>query len=109
MKERNHRCDYCGRMFARKDTLRRHMEDGCSKRFDIGTLDLRLGNCETIHGSGRQLTGDPLSLLGPPSGGLPPMSIATLGSNNNIATNTTPSMRSRDSAVDPSPEHSWGR
>ena len=23
MKERNHRCDYCGRMFARKDTLRR--------------------------------------------------------------------------------------
>ena len=24
MKERNHRCDYCGRMFARKDTLRRY-------------------------------------------------------------------------------------
>ncbi len=23
MKERNHRCDYCGRLFARKDTLRR--------------------------------------------------------------------------------------
>lgn len=23
MKEKNHRCDYCGRMFARKDTLRR--------------------------------------------------------------------------------------
>lgn len=23
MKERNHKCDYCGRMFARKDTLRR--------------------------------------------------------------------------------------
>ncbi|UNI16238.1 hypothetical protein JDV02_002694 [Purpureocillium takamizusanense] len=39
-KERNYRCDYCGRLFARKDTLRRHMEDGCSKRFDIKTLDL---------------------------------------------------------------------
>jgi Zinc finger, C2H2 type len=23
MKERNHKCDYCGRLFARKDTLRR--------------------------------------------------------------------------------------
>ncbi|KAI1431323.1 hypothetical protein GGR50DRAFT_689800 [Xylaria sp. CBS 124048] len=41
MKEKNHKCDYCGRLFARKDTLRRHMEDGCSKRFDIGTMDLR--------------------------------------------------------------------
>ncbi|POR34013.1 Transcription factor Sp5 [Tolypocladium paradoxum] len=43
-KERNHRCNFCGRLFARKDTLRRHMEDGCSKRFDIGTLDLRSEN-----------------------------------------------------------------
>ncbi|KAH6997035.1 hypothetical protein EDB80DRAFT_754712 [Ilyonectria destructans] len=41
MKERNHKCDFCGRLFARKDTLRRHMEDGCSKRFDIGTLNLQ--------------------------------------------------------------------
>jgi hypothetical protein len=24
MKQRNHRCDYCSRLFARKDTLRRH-------------------------------------------------------------------------------------
>ncbi len=24
MKERNHKCDYCGRLFARKDTLRRY-------------------------------------------------------------------------------------
>ncbi|KAG9248028.1 hypothetical protein BJ878DRAFT_99252 [Calycina marina] len=41
MKQRNHRCDYCSRFFARKDTLRRHMEDGCSKRFDIETVDFR--------------------------------------------------------------------
>ena len=62
MKQRNFRCDYCGRFFARKDTLRRyvyrhrslccivtyanivlrrHMEDGCSKRFDIETVDFR--------------------------------------------------------------------
>ncbi|KAK8106832.1 uncharacterized protein PG998_008845 [Apiospora kogelbergensis] len=41
MKERNHKCDFCSRTFARKDTLRRHMEDGCSKRFDISTLNVR--------------------------------------------------------------------
>lgn len=41
MKQRNFRCDYCSRYFARKDTLRRHMEDGCSKRFDIETVDFR--------------------------------------------------------------------
>jgi hypothetical protein len=41
MKQRNHKCDYCSRYFARKDTLRRHMEDGCSKRFDIETVDFR--------------------------------------------------------------------
>jgi uncharacterized Zn-finger protein len=51
MKERNFCCDFCNRYFARKDTLRRyvssqtmmilrtntyrHMEDGCSKRFDL--------------------------------------------------------------------------
>jgi len=39
MKQRNHRCDYCSRFFARKDTLRRHMEDGCAKRFDIGSVE----------------------------------------------------------------------
>lgn len=25
VKERNHKCDYCARMFARKDTLRRYV------------------------------------------------------------------------------------
>ncbi|KAH7134851.1 hypothetical protein B0J13DRAFT_92443 [Dactylonectria estremocensis] len=27
MKERNHKCDFCGRLFARKDTLRRQVPD----------------------------------------------------------------------------------
>jgi uncharacterized Zn-finger protein len=27
MKQRNHRCDFCSRYFARKDTLRRYVED----------------------------------------------------------------------------------
>lgn len=39
--ERNHRCDYCARLFARKDTLRRHMEGGCSLRFEFGGKDPR--------------------------------------------------------------------
>ena len=29
MKERNHKCDYCGRLFARKDTLRRFVQLCC--------------------------------------------------------------------------------
>ncbi|KAK9779024.1 hypothetical protein AB5N19_01310 [Seiridium cardinale] len=67
MKEKNHRCDFCNRMFARKDTLRRHMEDGCSKRFDIGTLDLRSEEYDSSFGS-RSTS----NLLAPPTQ-LPPM------------------------------------
>jgi hypothetical protein len=131
MKERNHKCDYCGRLFARKDTLRRsvcpmcpirpvrssdanggtfrHMEDGCSKRFDIGTLDLRSENCEESHGGTRQPGVGQLNLLGPTPGGLPPMTIPPLGSNSSILTSTASSMRSRDFAADQSQESSWGR
>ncbi|SLM40260.1 transcriptional regulator prz1 [Lasallia pustulata] len=36
LKARNHRCTLCGHGFARRDTLRRHTEDGCAKRFDVG-------------------------------------------------------------------------
>ncbi|KAK7538156.1 uncharacterized protein J3D65DRAFT_621159 [Phyllosticta citribraziliensis] len=35
IKARNHKCMACGAHFARKDTLRRHTEDGCPKRFEI--------------------------------------------------------------------------
>ncbi|EOD43575.1 putative zinc finger c2h2-type protein [Neofusicoccum parvum UCRNP2] len=36
-KVRNHRCTACDAGFSRKDTLRRHAEDGCPKRFDVVT------------------------------------------------------------------------
>ncbi|KAL9025566.1 MAG: hypothetical protein Q9196_005635, partial [Gyalolechia fulgens] len=36
LKARNHKCDLCGNKFARRDTLRRHTEDGCPKRFEVG-------------------------------------------------------------------------
>ena len=39
LKARNHRCNLCGHRFARRDTLRRHTEDGCPKRFDLGLRD----------------------------------------------------------------------
>ncbi|KAI9846548.1 MAG: hypothetical protein M1838_001244 [Thelocarpon superellum] len=39
MKQRNYQCELCGNMFARKDTLRRHTEDGCAKRFEISTIE----------------------------------------------------------------------
>ncbi|KAL8781874.1 MAG: hypothetical protein Q9213_005815 [Squamulea squamosa] len=36
LKARNHKCNLCGNRFARRDTLRRHTEDGCPKRFEVG-------------------------------------------------------------------------
>jgi hypothetical protein len=36
MKQRNHKCDFCGRLFARKDTLRRYV---CSAIVDITQAD----------------------------------------------------------------------
>ncbi|MCJ1355793.1 MAG: hypothetical protein MMC33_005785 [Icmadophila ericetorum] len=39
LKARNHKCDLCGHRFARRDTLRRHTEDGCPKRFELGIRD----------------------------------------------------------------------
>lgn len=55
LKARIYKCDLCGNRFARKDTLRRHNEDGCHKRFDFGMM------------SGRDLT------LFPPQRTLDPM------------------------------------
>lgn len=39
LKARNHKCALCGNKFARRDTLRRHTEDGCPKRFELGLRD----------------------------------------------------------------------
>ncbi|KAI0378414.1 hypothetical protein F5Y04DRAFT_283929 [Hypomontagnella monticulosa] len=75
MKEKNHRCDYCGRMFARKDTLRRHMEDGCSKRFDLGTLDLRAEGYDAYPAPTRTLGSTPGHLVAP-AAQLPPMTMS---------------------------------
>lgn len=36
LKAKNHQCQLCGNRFARRDTLRRHTEDGCPKRFELG-------------------------------------------------------------------------
>ncbi|KAI9774300.1 MAG: hypothetical protein M1840_004194 [Geoglossum simile] len=41
IKQRNYQCGLCGNLFARKDTLRRHTEDGCAKRFDITSKALK--------------------------------------------------------------------
>ncbi|OCK76613.1 hypothetical protein K432DRAFT_385313 [Lepidopterella palustris CBS 459.81] len=35
IKAKNHKCSACDSHFARKDTLRRHEEDGCPKRHEI--------------------------------------------------------------------------
>ncbi|KAH8892075.1 hypothetical protein GQ53DRAFT_647849 [Thozetella sp. PMI_491] len=99
MKERNHKCDYCSRLFARKDTLRRHMEDGCSKRFDIGTLDLRADSYDS-----RSMAAPMSHLVTPPPGGLPPMvAIPPLGSSGMLGP-MPPSIRSADQGQGP-----WGR
>ncbi|KAI1193396.1 hypothetical protein F5X97DRAFT_42237 [Nemania serpens] len=83
MKEKNHKCDYCGRLFARKDTLRRHMEDGCSKRFDIGTMDLR--STEDHDSFSVPIRSVPSSSghLVAPTPHLPPMSLPPRGGNDN--------------------------
>ncbi|TDZ22973.1 hypothetical protein Cob_v004097 [Colletotrichum orbiculare MAFF 240422] len=73
MKERNHKCDFCGRLFARKDTLRRHMEDGCSKRFDVGTCDL---GADVHDPTTRAIRGPMDHLKRPPHSNLPPISMS---------------------------------
>ncbi|KAI8946872.1 hypothetical protein F4801DRAFT_38021 [Xylaria longipes] len=92
MKEKNHKCDYCGRFFARKDTLRRHMEDGCSKRFDIGTMDIR-GN-ESYDAYSVPIRAVPSSSghLVAPTPHLPPMSLPR-GGNDDGMTNMPPYMK----------------
>ncbi|KAK1724313.1 uncharacterized protein BDZ83DRAFT_720005 [Colletotrichum acutatum] len=93
MKEKNHRCDYCGRLFARKDTLRRHMDDGCSKRFDVGTCDLRVEGFGGIAPVNRSM-GGPIHPMGPGSGPLPPIN-APMGGGNSLLHPESSAYRSR--------------
>jgi hypothetical protein len=108
LRERTHKCDFCTRMFARKDTLRRHMEDGCSKRFDIGTMDLRAeAGYDNMHPSARSMA--PMSHMMAPSGGLPPIGIPPLCGPGMLGS-MAPSMRPRESLAGGDHQgHSWGR
>jgi len=42
LKSKDHECGYCYRRFGRKDTLRRHMEDGCQLRKQVKGSPARL-------------------------------------------------------------------
>ncbi|KAG8531247.1 uncharacterized protein KY384_004605 [Bacidia gigantensis] len=53
LKAKNHCCNLCGIRFAHRDTLRRHTEDGCPKRFGIwfsedNNLDRRLDSAPNL-------------------------------------------------------------
>jgi hypothetical protein len=80
------------------------MEDGCSKRFDLGTLDFRAdAYSDAMHPSARSMA--PMSHMG----GLPPMAIPPLGAPA-MLNSMAPSMRPRDALTnDHSQGHSWGR
>jgi hypothetical protein len=96
------------RALANSQSASRHMEDGCSKRFDIGTLDLRADAFDSLHPSTRTMA--PLGPLLPSSGGLPPMATPPLCSSS-VFPSLPPTMRPREplAAGDHSQGHSWGR
>jgi len=67
------------------------MEDGCAKRFDIGTLDLRTTSYDSLNPEARTISGPiPIGHLVPPPKGLPPMAIPPLGTSG-ILTSIPPS------------------
>lgn len=63
LKARNHKCTLCGNRFARRDTLRRHTEDGCPKRFELGVREAcegsSIGSMATPSGARWSFTGFP--------------------------------------------------
>lgn len=83
------------------------MEDGCSKRFDIGTVDVR-ADFDSMHPGARPM--GPLSHMMPPQGGLPPIGIPPL-CGPSLLSSMPPSMRPRESIAggDHSQGHNWGR
>ena len=84
------------------------MEDGCSKRFDIGTMDLRAESAyDNMHHSARSMGA--MGHMMPPQGGLPPIGIPPLCGPSMLS--MPPSMRPREPLAggDHSQGHSWGR
>ena len=77
------------------------MDDGCSKRFDIGTLDLRTENYDGLH-AGSRPAGSPMAHMAPPTGSLPPLAIPSI-SNSNLLAPGPPGLRGSDAG------HAWGR
>ena len=75
------------------------MEDGCSKRFDIGTLDLRADAYDGMHPGARAMA--PMGHMIPPPGGLPPMAIPPLCG--------TSMLGSLAPTRDHTHSHAWGR
>ncbi len=80
----------------------RHMDDGCSKRFDIGTLDLRTEGYDSLHTTARPM-GGPMGHLVPPTSALPPLAVPPIGGGGLLAP-IPPSLR-----TDPNHGHAWGR
>ncbi len=83
------------------------MDDGCSKRFDIGTLDLRTEGYDTLNTNARA----PMSHLGPPSNNLPPLTGPTM-TNSGLLAPVPPPLRTRDGlghSDSTQGHHGWGR
>ncbi|KAL7624446.1 hypothetical protein AAE478_006011 [Parahypoxylon ruwenzoriense] len=87
----------CNKKFVRKTDLQRHnqsvhmkeknhrhMEDGCSKRFDLGTLDLRADGYDPYPTPTRTLGSTP-GHLAAPAAQLPPMTMSQAGSSSLLA------------------------
>ncbi len=81
------------------------MEDGCSKRFDIGTLDLRAESFDGMHPNAARSMA-PMGHIIPPPGSLPPMTIAPLCPPNMLGAMGPSLMRPREHI---STGDHWGR
>jgi hypothetical protein len=79
------------------------MEDGCSKRFDIGTLDIRGETYDNMNHNSR-----PIGHLIPHPGTLPPMSVS-LGETGGLLAPVQPPTRSRGMGPGLGHGHDWTR
>ncbi|KXH51410.1 hypothetical protein CSIM01_13820 [Colletotrichum simmondsii] len=92
------------------DCNKRHMDDGCSKRFDVGTCDLRVEGLGGIAPVNRSMGGS-THPMGPGSGPLPPIN-APMGGGSSLLHPETSACRSRSvlsGASDGTHGDSWQR